>query len=52
MKVHRIPMTDHTREQISSRGGKVSTARKGKHGHSVKNRTMLAVQKYPLHGSI
>jgi hypothetical protein len=50
MATHRIKMTEKTRDQIKAAGAAVSTARKGKHGHSVKCRSLLAVQKYPLTG--
>ena len=50
MAIHRIAMTERTREQLIAANAVVSKKRKGKHGHSVKCRTMLGVQKYPLVG--
>lgn len=48
MATHRIEMTGKTRNQIAANNGNVSTARKGKDGHSKKNRTLLGDQKYPI----
>lgn len=48
MAVHRIPMTDRTREQFFAANAHVSKARKGKTGHSAKCRTLLCDQKYPI----
>lgn len=50
MAVHRIPMTDRTREQIVANNAVPSKARKGKDGHSPKCRSFMVCQKYPLTG--
>lgn len=48
MATIKIKMTERTRQELAANNALVSTARKGKHGHSPKCRTLLGDQKYPL----
>lgn len=50
--IHRVQMTEHTRQQIVANNGVISKKRKGKDGHSAKNRHLETCQKYPVAGRI
>lgn len=46
--IRRVAMTERTRQDLERNNALVSTAPKGKTGHSKKCRTFLADQKYPI----